>query len=95
MPPFLISLIQPETKSDLPDIRTDNAAFFIALIQPETEFDLPDIRPVSQSGFLYRDGLSDTFTHIQPSIDNRWDKLHESRFLPRRVLLRHVSLAQS
>jgi hypothetical protein len=29
-----------------------------------------------------REALSDTFTTISPGVDNRWDKIHESRFLP-------------
>jgi hypothetical protein len=29
-----------------------------------------------------RDGLSDTFVQVQAGVDNRWDKLHDSRFLP-------------
>jgi hypothetical protein len=29
-----------------------------------------------------RDGLSDTFVQVQVGIDNRWDKLHDSCFLP-------------
>jgi hypothetical protein len=29
-----------------------------------------------------RDELTDTFVQVQAGIDNRWDKLHDSRFLP-------------